>query len=114
MKRLTCLASAFLVSFAGVANAASGGLAISKTWTRDGQVIVSFDCGASLDWNVCAACPAAYSQTTNYSGMLATLLAHKPKAGMPPSIQRPVALRYRRWWTRASPMHGRSRFPWSQ
>jgi len=76
MKRFTFLAFAFLVSVAGVANAANwGGLAISKIWTRDGQVIVQFDCTASLDWNACAACAAAYSQTTNYSGMLATLLA---------------------------------------
>jgi hypothetical protein len=75
MKILMFLSSAFLMSVAGIATAASGGLAISKIWTRDGQVIVSFDCYASLDWNICAACPAAYSQTTNYSGMLATLLA---------------------------------------
>jgi hypothetical protein len=36
---------------------------------------VEFDCSASLDYNVCSGCRAAYSQTTNYSGMLAALLA---------------------------------------
>src|ERR1700694_4348811 len=75
MNRLTFLASAFLMSLAGVANAACGGLAISKIWARDGQVIVEFDCNASLDYNVCTSCRSAYSQTTNYNGMLATLLA---------------------------------------
>ena len=72
---LTVMAAALLLTTAIAQATAYSGLAISRIYARDGYIVAQFDCAASLDFNVCAACPAAYTSSADYKGILAVLLA---------------------------------------
>jgi hypothetical protein len=69
------IAAALLMTTAIAQATAYSGLAISRVWARDGYIVVQFDCTQSLDFNACAACPAAYTTSADYKGILAVLLA---------------------------------------